>query len=58
MPGLNMEIELMASEKSPYSGLTENEAKELHSGFMSVFILFIAIAVVAHLLMWVYKPWF
>lgn len=47
----------MANERSPYSGLTENEAKELHEGFMKIFILFVAIAAVAHIMMWIYKPW-
>ena len=39
------------------SGLTEAEAKEFHTIFMSSFLLFIAIAVVAHILAWMWRPW-
>jgi light-harvesting complex 1 beta chain len=39
------------------SGLTENEAKEFHSIFMSSFIGFTAVAVVAHVLVWMWRPW-
>ena len=39
------------------SGLSENEAKEFHSIFMSSFIGFTAVAVVAHILAWIWRPW-
>ena len=39
------------------SGLTESEAKEFHSIFITSFIVFVAIAVVAHLLVWMWRPW-
>ena len=39
------------------SGLTEAEAKEFHRIFMGSFILFTAIAVVAHILVWYWRPW-
>lgn len=39
------------------SGLTEQEAKEFHSIFMTSFILFTVIAVVAHILVWMWRPW-
>ncbi len=39
------------------SGLTEAEAKEIHSGFMQMTILYIGIALVAHALMWIWRPW-
>jgi light-harvesting complex 1 beta chain len=48
----------MANERSPISGLTENEAKELHGGFMMMTIIYVAIAVVAHYFMWIWRPWF
>jgi len=47
----------MANEKSPYSGLTENEAQEFHGVFMSSFIIFMVIAIVAHILAWMWRPW-
>jgi light-harvesting complex 1 beta chain len=34
------------------SGLTEPEAKEFHAIFLTSFIIFTAIAVVAHILVW------
>jgi light-harvesting complex 1 beta chain len=46
----------MADEKS-YSGLTENQAKEFHKIFVTSFLLFLAIAIVAHILAWMWRPW-
>ncbi len=40
-----------------YSGLTEAEAKEFHAGFMTMFLVFTGIAVVAHYLVWIWRPW-
>lgn len=39
------------------SGLTEAEAKEFHTIFMTSFIAFVAIAIVAHILVWLWRPW-
>ncbi len=39
------------------SGLTEPEAKEFHSIFMTSFILFLVIAIIAHILAWMWRPW-
>jgi len=39
------------------SGLTEPEAREFHSIFMTSFLIFMAIAVVAHILAWMWRPW-
>ena len=39
------------------SGLTESEAREFHSIFMTSFLIFTAIAVVAHILAWMWRPW-
>jgi len=39
------------------SGLTEQEAKEFHGIFMTSFIVFTLIAVVAHFLVWQWRPW-
>ena len=39
------------------SGLTDAEAKEFHSIFMTSLIIFTLIAVVAHFLAWQWRPW-
>jgi light-harvesting complex 1 beta chain len=39
------------------SGLTESEAREFHSIFMTSFIIFTVIAIVAHILAWMWRPW-
>ncbi len=48
----------MAQEgKASYSGLSESEAKEFHKLFVTSFFIFTAIAVVAHVLAWMWRPW-
>ena len=42
---------------SSTSGLTEEEAKAFHSIFMTSFLAFTGIAVVAHFLVWTWRPW-
>jgi hypothetical protein len=39
------------------SGLTEAEAKEFHSIFVTSFIAFTVIAIIAHFLVWQWRPW-
>jgi light-harvesting complex 1 beta chain len=39
------------------SGLTETEAREFHSIFMTSFIIFMVIAIIAHILAWMWRPW-
>jgi light-harvesting complex 1 beta chain len=39
------------------SGLTEHEAKEFHSIFMASFAGFTVIAIIAHVLVWMWRPW-
>jgi hypothetical protein len=39
------------------TGLTEGEAKEFHAIFTTSFIIFTAIALVAHILVWLWRPW-
>ena len=49
----------MAEErKGSLSGRTENEAREFHGIFMTSFIVFLVIAIVAHILAWQWRPWF
>jgi light-harvesting complex 1 beta chain len=50
----------MATSDKPggsMSGLTESEAKEFHAIFMTSFIIFTVIAVIAHFLAWQWRPW-
>ncbi len=39
------------------TGLTESEAQEFHAIFMKSFMIFIGVAVVAHILVWLWRPW-
>ena len=39
------------------SGLTEREAQEFHRLFMVSFLIFTVIAIVAHFLVWQWRPW-
>jgi light-harvesting complex 1 beta chain len=43
---------------SSLSGLKQNEAREFHAIFVTSFLFFTAIAVVAHFLVWLWRPWF
>ena len=42
---------------SSVSGLTEPEAREFHRIFVTSFLVFVGIAVVAHFLAWQWRPW-
>ena len=44
-------------DRSSLSGLTEAEAQEFHSLFVTSFIAFIVVAVIAHILVWMWRPW-
>ncbi len=48
----------MTDRGTSLSGLTDQEAKEFHGIFMSSFILFTVVAIVAHFLVWQWRPWF
>ncbi len=39
------------------SGLTDAEAREFHSIFVTSFIVFTVIAIIAHILVWQWRPW-
>jgi len=44
-------------EGSSLSGLTPTEAQEFHRIFMTSFVVFVVIAIVAHILAWQWRPW-
>ena len=46
----------MAENKSA-TGLTDDEAKEFHAIFTSSMLSFFGIVVVAHMLVWAWRPW-
>ena len=41
-----------------FTGLTDEQAQELHSVYMSGFGIFTAVALVAHILTYIKLPWF
>jgi len=47
----------MADRDKSLSGLSEDEAKEFHNIFVISFIAFVVIAVIAHVLVWNWRPW-
>lgn len=42
---------------STLSGLSREEAKEFHSLYVTGFIGFTVIAIIAHFLVWQWRPW-
>jgi light-harvesting complex 1 beta chain len=47
----------MSEENRSLTGLSSREAKEFHKYFMLGFIVFTVIAIVAHFLVWQWRPW-
>ena len=47
----------MADRSGSLSGLTEQEAKEFHGIFVTSFIIFTVVAILAHMLAWQWRPW-
>ena len=47
----------MADSKGSISGLTDDEAQEFHQYYIQGFVGFTAVAVVAHILVWFWRPW-
>jgi light-harvesting complex 1 beta chain len=47
----------MAESARSTSGYTEAEAMEFQKGYFNVHMLFVAVAAVAHYLVWQWKPW-
>jgi light-harvesting complex 1 beta chain len=48
----------MAEErKGSLSGLTEQEARSSTAMFTTSFIGFTVVAIVAHMLVWIWRPW-
>jgi light-harvesting complex 1 beta chain len=47
----------MAESDRSLTGLSEAEAKEFHGIFVTSFIIFTVVAIVAHILVWSWRPW-
>ncbi|MEE4301155.1 MAG: light-harvesting antenna LH1, beta subunit [Pseudomonadales bacterium] len=45
------------SDEASMSGLSSKEAQEFHSLYMMGFIGFTLVAIVAHFLVWTWRPW-
>ena len=41
-----------------FTGLTDEQAQEIHAIYMSGLSLFVAVALVAHLAVFIWFPWF
>ncbi len=48
----------MADHNLSFTGLTDEQAQELHSVYMSGLWLFSAVAALAHLAVAIWRPWF
>jgi light-harvesting complex 1 beta chain len=46
------------ADKESLTGLTDAEAQEVHKYMVQGYIAFVAVAVVAHILVWNWRPWF
>lgn len=46
------------SDRESMSGLTPDEAREFHDFYMKGLVLFTAVAIAAHFLVWIWRPWF
>ncbi len=47
----------MNERQGSLSGLSPDEAKEFHGVFVTSFTAFMAVAVLAHILAWAWRPW-
>ena len=48
----------MSNHPNSISGLTDEEAQEFHHYWIQGTVGFTAVAVVAHVLVWAWRPWF
>lgn len=48
----------MADNPGSLSGWTEQEAQEFHKYFMQGCLYFLGLTVIAHILIWIWRPWF
>jgi light-harvesting complex 1 beta chain len=46
------------ADRESLTGLTDAEAQEVHKYMVQGYFAFTAVAIVAHLLVWSWRPWF
>ncbi len=44
--------------KGSLSGLTQEEAKAFHNAMIQGTGMFIGVSLIAHILIWIWRPWF
>jgi light-harvesting complex 1 beta chain len=49
---------MSSDHESPLNYLTESEAKEVHRLFIMSMGFFTLVAIIAHWLVWAWRPWF
>lgn len=49
---------MVSNTPSSLTGFSESEAQEFHKLFIQGFMIFTMIAVIAHILVWMWRPWF
>lgn len=47
----------MAEKRESWSGLTDQEAEEFHKYYLQGTTLFVLVALAAHALVWMWRPW-
>ena len=47
----------MADNNPSWTGLTDQEAEEFHKYYLQGATIFTLVAVVAHVLVWMWRPW-
>ena len=50
-------VEYVDRDRISLSGLTRPEAQEFNRFFLISFVVFTLVAVVAHILVWAWRPW-
>lgn len=43
---------------SDHKYMTDDEAKEFHKGYVASMAFFVTVAIIAHIFMWAWRPWF
>ena len=50
-------VEHVDRDRISLSGLTRAEAREFNKFFLTSFVIFTLVAIVAHILVWAWRPW-
>ena len=50
-------VDYVDRDRISLSGLTREEAREFNKFFLTSFLVFTIIALIAHLLVWAWRPW-